>query len=231
MLFGSKPVGTISYMGGVPALYEDFVWSWTQLIQYSNEFLCEPGEYIHYTRSKVSYHSFARNSLVDNMQGDWLLMLDTDHMFEPDLAVRLLAVFERYNLDVLTGLYQYKEQPHLPVLYYWNQEHQFYEVLSYWEGDPEIFEIGSAGGGCLLIRNTVFKRIREELNELPFDIIPPWSEDHSFFARCRKLGIKAFCCPAIESPHISLRPVKREDFDRKKVVSVKRPSVEGYKWQ
>lgn len=228
MRYENKPIGTIAYLGGLPALTEEFVWSWTQMVQYNSQYLCDAGEYVHYDRSKVSYHSFARNSLSSAIQGEWLLMLDTDHQFEPDLAVRMVHKMKKFNIDILTAFYQYKLPPHLPVLYYWNNDKNCYEVLTKWVGDPEIFEVGSAGGGCLLVKKKVYDRIRAELKEGPFDIIPPYSEDHSFFCRCRKLGIKAWCAPKIEHHHLTMRAIKPEDMDLDSVSSIERPSVEGF---
>ena len=50
----------------------------------NTEYFCGQGEIIHYDRATVSYHSFARNTLVERMEGDFLLMLDTDHILDSD---------------------------------------------------------------------------------------------------------------------------------------------------
>lgn len=190
MLIGNKPIGTVAYLGGVFAIPEHFCWSWGQMVQYNTEFLCDPGKYVHYERAKASYHTFARNTLVDLIKGDWLLMLDVDHMFEPDLVARMITIFDNYHfIDVLTGLYCYKSPPYAPVLYQYNKKLDCFEPIVDWDKDVKCFEIASSGAGCLLVRRSVFDRIKKELNESPFDIIHPFSEDHSFFKRLKKLNL------------------------------------------
>lgn len=229
MLYGKKPIGTIAYLGGVMALPEPFVWSWTQMIEYNATYLVEPNQSIHYTRSKASYHSFARNILSQQFFGDWILMLDTDHQFEPDIAARMLYKMNKYNLDVLVGIYQYKSPPYSPVLYKWNKKGNALEMIGKWDKNAELFEIGSAGGGCLMIKRSVFQRIKKELKQEPFDIKFPFSEDHSFFYRLKKLGITPYCDPSIQLPHLTYKAIDLNDFDTKGMKFSKRYVVQGLK--
>ena len=197
-------------MGGVMSVPEIFCWNFAQMIQYTNEYLCKMGQYVHWGHAGTSYHSYARNQLVTGFMGEWLLMLDTDHSFEPDLVCRMVAVLQQYKLDVLTGLYVFKAYPHMPNLFHWNGEG--YIPIGKWHEKAVIFEVGSAGGGVLMVRRSVFDRIVTELHEQPFDHIVPWSEDFSFFKRCERLGIKAYCCPAIESKHLVIQPIGINDY-------------------
>src|SRR5882672_263436 len=198
MLSQRKCLGTVGYLGGLPSLIEDFAWSFIQLIQWNSEYICGPGEYIHYDRATKSEHAQARNYLVQHMRGDWLFQLDTDHVFEPDLLGRMLKVMDSYNLDVLTGLYLFREPPHSPVLFRWDAENARFPPIGSWDKDAELLEIGSAGAGCLLVKRAVFERIVAELKEWPFDVRPPHIEDHSFYLRLIELGVKAYCAPLIE---------------------------------
>lgn len=229
MLLGKNTIGTIAYMGGVVALAEPFVWSWTQMIQYNDEHLVEPNERINYDRATVSYHSFARNTLVDKMQGKWLLMMDTDHQFEPDIAARMLAKMDKHNIDVLVGVYQYKAEPYVPVLYGYNPKNKKRYIIGDWKKNVDVIQIHSAGAGCLMVRGTVFERIKKELKENPFDIRDAYSEDHSFFERCHELGIKAFFSPNIESHHLIFKALSLdEDYDRASVSVRREGSVVGF---
>lgn len=219
MLLGNKPIGTIGYMGGgAISVPEKFCWSFAQMVQYNTEYLCNPGEYIHYTKAMVSYHCFARNSLTTQIQGGWLLMLDTDHEFEPDIAARLIFRMLKYDISILTAIYCYKGNSHnAPVLYQKNDE-GFFEQLISWDKTVDILEVSSAGAGCLLAKREIYDRIRNELGEEPFDIIHPFSEDLSFFKRVEKIGEKVFCAVTVEYPHLTIHPIsfqkdyKREDF-------------------
>jgi len=202
MLTHQKLIGTIGYMGGVMSLPEPFAWSWGNMLSYTKEALCQPNEHVLAEKTKLSLHDWARNELVSRMQGDWLLMFDTDVAFEPDMAARLVMTMTRYDVDVLTGIYCYKSPPHFPVLYVWNPETEKHETIAKWPRNQDLIPVSSAGGGCLLVRRRVFERITSELNENPFDRYPGKGEDHSFFMRLRKLGIKPACAWKIEMQHL-----------------------------
>lgn len=215
-LQGPRAIGTIGYMGGIMALPEPFVWSWTQLVEFNHSGMCQPGEYVHYDRSRFSLHWSARNELVERMRGDWLLMLDTDVVFEPDLAARLVGTMYKYDLDVVAGIYPFKKAPSCPVLFLYNPETDRHDAIIDWDRSCELFEFSGGGAGCLLIRRRVFDRIAAELKERPFDIIHPLGEDNSFFARIRKLGIKAMCAWRVECGHLdyAARVIERKNQNR-----------------
>jgi len=213
MILGSKAVGTVAYLGGLPAVLEQFCWSWGQMIAYNAEWI-QPGQYIHYERSAYSDHAPARNALATRFLGDWLIQLDTDHIFEPDLAARLLWTADKYQVDVLSGVYQMKQPPHVPVLFEWTgpEESPGLQPLAAWPGGVKVLQIGSAGGGCLFVRRSVFDRIANELQEEPFDKIFPYSEDHSFFLRLRRLEIPAYAALNIHCHHLRVTPVTFDDL-------------------
>lgn len=203
-------IGTVAYMGGIPAIPEPFVWSLTQLIQFNAESLCQPGEYVSYIRARISLHSAARTEIAAQLtttKGQWVLMLDCDMTFDPDVLARLLRLMYHYNVEIVGAIYPYKSAPCFPVASIWNEMSQQHEGIADWPQDAEIFEVSSQGAGCLLIRKRVLERIVLELHEDPFGIIPPHGEDHSFFMRCRKLGIKAFLAPQVQAGHISQTPL------------------------
>lgn len=228
-LLGKKPIGTIAYLGGVMTVPEAFCRSWGQMIEYNADYLVEPNERICYHRATVSYHAFARNTIVEGMLGKWLLMLDTDISFDPDLAARMLHSLDKHGIDVLTAVYQYKSPPFSPVLYRSSDDGKGYEMIGDWDKEAEIFEVGSSGAGALLVRKSVYDRIRRETGEGPFDIIPPFSEDHSFFKRLQKLGVKAYCNPNIEVHHLRVQPLSLKDYDREAVRLGDRKEVGGFK--
>ncbi len=208
-----RAAGTVAYLGGLHAVLENFAWAWGQMVAYNADHMADAETYIHTDRARVSDHAIARNSLVERFLGDWLVMLDTDHEFDPDIVARLVNSANAYGLDVLTGVYLFKSEPHYPVLYEWMPSKDGDDVLRQimgWENmGPGFLEIGSAGAGCLFVRRSIFDRMREELADdpklrgAPFDRVPPYSEDHSFFLRLRALGVTPFVATHIHSPHLS----------------------------
>jgi hypothetical protein len=211
MLLMNKCVGTIAYLGGIPALLEEFVHSWTQLIAWNHEYLCGSGEYVHYDRAKVSVHDVARNILAESMRGDWLLQLDTDHAFEPDIAARLLRIADQTGADVVTGLYLQRFAPFAPVAY--RQTEVGLSQIGNWDRTLPAIEVDSAGGGCLLVKRAVFERLRDETGEQPFERIKGLGEDHSFFLRCKKLGIRTVCATQVECHHLHVKALTVDDYD------------------
>lgn len=191
---------------------EPFLRSWQKMIEYTSEYLVQPTERIYYTRASVSYHSFARNSLVDQMQGEWLLQLDADVTFEPDLVARMLLKMDKFNIDVLVAPYLYKSDPHPPVLYGWNGKEK--TLMGDWQRTgADLIPIWGAGAGCLLVRRKVFDTITKKLHCSPFDIYTdkqgtPHSEDHSFFARCWKLKIPVYAHPDLFVNHLIYKELK-----------------------
>jgi hypothetical protein len=224
-VYGRRALGSVCYMGGVPAVLEEFCWSWSQMIQFNQEFICDDKHFIHYDRVKFSDHAPARNALAGRFLGEWLVMLDTDHQFEPDIVRRLLHRADTYDLDVVTGLYQFKTPPYSPVAFEWDED--LIRPICSWPESLELFQIGSSGAGCLFVRKRVFDAIHTT-GEQPFDRIHPLSEDHSFFRRLRNLEIKAYIDPRIHCNHLVVRPVELTDYEGNLGES-KQVAVEGYK--
>lgn len=214
MILGRKIIGTCAYMGGVMSLPEPFVHSWTQMLQYNYEYLGP----IKYDKATVSYHSFARNSLVDNMQGDWLLQLDTDITFEPDLLARMLHKADKFGVGVLAALYLYKSPPHPPVAYNFDPKAKEKHILGDWQKDADLIPLKSAGAAALLVRRSVFDKIKSELQQSPFDIYSkdntPLSEDHSFFERCWKLKIPTYTAPDLWVNHLMYKELTEKDYNK-----------------
>ena len=223
---GRRAIGTIGALAGIMSLAEPFWWAWSQMVDHNSSALNTEGEYVHYDRSRYSLHWSARNELVERMRGDWLLMLDTDVIFDPDVAARMVRTMEQNDLDVVAGIYPYKKNPSCPVLFLYNPETDRHDAIVDWDRSLELFEFSGGGAGCLMIRRRVFDRIEAELHEKPFDIIPPLGEDNSFFARCRKLGIHCWCAPRITCGHIDYvaRQLDTRNLDRMRFITTERPT-------
>ena len=229
MLLGKKPIGTVATLLGLPAVLSRWAWDWGQMIAYNSEFLCGPDTYIHYDRSTFSDHAPARNGLAENFVGDWLVQFDTDHQFEPDIVGRLLHFADSAKVDVLSGFYQMKASPFSPVLFEWVDigGKPGLQPIATWPDIP-VMQIGSAGGGCLFVRRKVFDRIASELKQKPFDHIDEFSEDHSFFLRCKKLGIACWAAPRIRADHLRISGVTPEMVDTNYLVAGEPFAVKGF---
>ena len=168
MLIGRRTIGTVGTMSGILSIPTPFVESYNQMIQYNSEYLVQPTERINYIAASVSDHAFARNSLVEQFQGDWLLMLDTDHTFEPDILARMLHFMGKYDLNVLCVPYVYKGDPHPPVLFGWNPKTKMSYKIGDWDRKAEVMPIHSSGAGCLLVRKGVYDLMAKKFPEGAF---------------------------------------------------------------
>lgn len=228
MLLMNRCIGTVARMGGCPAYLGEFFDSFVDLVAWNASYLCAPGEYVHYPRPpQASIHDVARNSLAESMRGDWLLQLDSDHAFQPDLCGRLMNVAERTEADVVTGFYQYRQRPHSPVLYIGKDG--LPKPLVDWDGSLEALEVYSAGAGCLWVKRSVFDRIRSGLGEEPFARINGLGEDHSFFLRLHRLKIKAVAALRVECHHLQVRPLGLADYDRSVLEAADAEPARGYR--
>lgn len=208
----NKAIGTVSRMYST-APGEYFLDSWEKLILYNREFLETEG-YIHYNKASVSYHELGRSEIVNDMRGDWIFMLDTDHMFAPDLLDRMLFLMEKEKLEVLSGTYQYKRPPHGIVANLWtspSKEDKGLTPILDWDRKAPLIQIGACGGGVLLVKRSVFSKINEA-GFSPFAKVEGLSEDYSFCYRCKQLDIPVFLAPQIQSHHVINNPLFIQDY-------------------
>lgn len=229
MILGRKPLGTVGFLGGVWAVPTQFCWSWGQMIQYNEEFIADNMGYIHYDYIPYSDHAPARNALAERFIGDWLLQLDTDHEFEPDIVHRLLRLMKNSDVKVVCGLYRYKDVPYTPVYHVRNEKTETMQAIAAFKDPiPDLLEVSGGGAGCLLVHRDVFVEIEEKLNERPFDRIDQCSEDQSFFQRLRKLKIKAYLAPKIDAWHLRASRVTAEDAIVDSIGKVNKQIVGGF---
>jgi hypothetical protein len=205
--------GTIGVMG-MNAVSGRFVKSITNLAVYTQyNFGYEYLDPIYVDYAPCTYHQLARNTLVKEMQGNWLFMTDTDHQFAPDLLLRLLRLSKKHGCKVLSGIYLTKYPPHSPVAGLWTPDKKLVYPIKDWNREKEVLELpGCVGGGCLLVYKEVFDRMTNELNELPFTEYNGLSEDYSFCHRCSRLGIPVYLAPRVESHHLIEHAVSVEDY-------------------
>lgn len=202
----TKTIGTICYLGNLPFVFQDFCYSWSKMVEFNATHM--PGR-IDYQVIKVSELSHARDLAAKNMKGEFLLMIDADNSFEPDLAFNMLNLMKKFTIPVLTGVYLLKTEPHSPVIYSYDKDADKYRPLKGWKEDMtgKIFQIGASGAGCLMIRRDVFNVIEQELKETPFGIYKNYGEDISFFDRLRRLDIPVFCSTDVTVNHLMSHPL------------------------
>ena len=144
------------------------------------------------------------NGLVEEMQGDWLLIMGDDHTFAPDLLVSLLA----HEVDVVVPLVLKKDAPFDPVVYDGDEGEDEKTGLTIHRvahlqqtGLQEVFAAGSAG---MLIR----KHVLDALERPVFTTSHGFqNEDLLFCKKVREAGFKIYCDVDQKMGHIGIHTV------------------------
>jgi hypothetical protein len=176
-----------------------------------------------------------RNEAVQRMQGDWLLFIDDDMVFEPDAVKQLVAVQREYDLDIVGGLCFRRQPPHQPTLYMREGPTSGgYNFLERWDDGP--VEVDATGLAFCLITRRAFETIAG--SPMPsFDerasTRPPsffgWNnilgEDLQFCQDAKKHGLKIWVDTRIEIGHVSEFTVDKTWFWKE--VAAREPDIEA----
>ncbi len=167
-----------------------------------------------------------RNDIVRKFLGhgaDWLLMIDTDMTFDPDLVERLLEHADPEKAPIVGGLcFGFDDKGQIqPTLYGFIGDESNPLVVRYHEW-PEnaMMQVAATGGAALLIHRTVFERMQNfehpTRGKTGFNDAFPWfqelehdgrpvSEDIGFCWRAGLLGIPVYVNTAVQLGHIKRR--------------------------
>ena len=159
----------------------------------------------------------ARNELARQAiksEADWVLWLDSDMVFEPDLLKKMLKVCEENDIDFLTGLCFRRKPPYTPTLFdrLDKMEHgaSYTTIMSVPEGR---FKVGGCGFAGVLMSTDVLLSVAARFGGRMFDPLEGFGEDVSFCWRARQCGYESWCDSDIELGHIGSMVVTREFFE------------------
>ena len=157
----------------------------------------------------------ARNDLATlaiSMEADYVLWLDSDMVFDPDLLERMMKTAKENDIDILTGLYFRRVQPFSPVLF---DKIEIEDDVCEWSEFREIpeglFEVGACGFGCVLMKTDVFFDVQSKFGNM-FAPIANNGEDIAFCWRARQCGYKIICDPSIICGHVRTSVVNEQFF-------------------
>lgn len=153
-----------------------------------------------------------RNSLAeDAIKGgyDAILWLDSDMTFPPMTLIRLVSHLKKNpELEAASGLYTYKTPPFLPHVYPQLHKGKFKVAVVHPIEQP--FFIDGAGFGCLLMKTSVFKRVKKPYFTFRLKegkIVK--GEDLGF---CREAKMKMLLDPQIRCGHLRLTSFGLDDY-------------------
>lgn len=151
--------------------------------------------------------SGARNAVclefLTNHTAPWLLMLDTDMTFQPDIVEALLEFADEDKAPIVGGLcFSMDNDGKLfPTLYDVIGTEDSPEFVRYHEWQPEsMMQVFATGAACLLIHRSALKAIRDyrdpaKPDRFGFSQAFPWFQETDFYGRVMGEDI-TFCLRA-----------------------------------
>lgn len=159
----------------------------------------------------TSRNNLARRAL--EWDADYVLWLDSDMVFEPDLLERLMTDLEDYDADMVSGLYFRRIIPYTPVLF---DRLDISGEITYWtefkELPDDVFEVGGCGFGCVLMKTDVIYDVFGKYQNC-FAPLGNTGEDLAFCWRARECGYKILCDPNVACGHVGNVVISREFYE------------------
>ena len=148
----------------------------------------------------------SRNALATQaiqIDADYVLWLDSDMVFEPDLLERMAGVLRENNLDILTGLYFRRVPPYTPVLFDTLEirDDQTCMWTEFTEIPNHLFKVGGCGFGCIFMKTDAFYDVQSKFGNM-FAPFGSTGEDLAFCWRARQCGYEIWCDPTIICGHV-----------------------------
>lgn len=160
----------------------------------------------------TSRNNLARQAI--QMGADYMLWLDSDMVFEPDLLAGMMKTMQENDLDILTGLYCRRVPPYTPTVFK-ELEIKNDRICTWTEFEdiPDgLFKVGGCGFGCVLLGTDVIMSVQAKYGQ-PFDPVAGVGEDLSFCWRARQCGYEITCDPAIPLGHVGQTVITRQFFE------------------
>lgn len=159
----------------------------------------------------------ARNNLARQAikaEADWVLWLDSDMVFSPDLLQRMLKVCTENDIDFLTALCFRRKPPFTPCLFdrldKIEKGASYTAIMSVPDGR---FKVGGCGFAGVLMSTDVLMSVASKFSGRMFDPLEGFGEDVSFCWRARQCGYDIWCDSEIEIGHVGSCIVTRAYFE------------------
>ncbi len=147
---------------------------------------------------------FARNRIVQNAlqkEVDYLLFIDADMVFPPDLLLRLL----KHDVPFVNALAFRRIKPHYPCIFNWDEKNKCYVTVPYFGG---LLEVDATGMPAVLIKIEIFKKMKQPLYYYEDHL---FSSDLTFCRNAKKLGYKILIDTDLKIGHLGEEVVITED--------------------
>ena len=118
-----------------------------------------------------------RNECIQKMDGEWILFIDSDMVFQAEAIKTLIETQKKFDLDIVGGLCFQRTPPYQPTMYVKarNAEHG-YTFMEQWDEDAAV-EVDATGMAFCLIHRRVFARIMEKAARDALERLRPLAGD------------------------------------------------------
>ena len=164
----------------------------------------------------------SRNRLAEyavRIDADFILWLDSDMTFPPDVLERMLKVMDEHDdIDILSGLYFRRATPFTPVAFDALETDEKGELhFTNMDEVPDgLREVAGCGFGCVLMKTDCLFDIAGKEGPVWFSPLSNVGEDCAFCMRARKYGYKIYLDPSIEFGHMGYAAVTRGFYEATK---------------
>lgn len=174
-------------------------------------------------------------TVLDETDSEWLLMVDSDMGFDPDMMERLVACGDRYKRPVVGALCFAQKSDGIsahsgrrfratPTIYRMAQTDDDLGFLPVFDYPPDsLIEVEATGAACVLIHRRALAKIRDEFGDVWFDLmriprpgggIKEFGEDMSFCLRLAAAKIPMFVHTGVGTTHDKTGVFLDEEFYR-----------------
>ena len=198
----------------------------TSSLLFSNfGWLHEQGQTVHFQLMRGNALPFQRNECINRMQGDWILFVDDDMVWDPKAIEQLVKLREEHDFDMLGGLCFRRAAPYQPTLYMRERPNDgYYNFLESWR-EGEIVEVDATGMAFVVIHKRVFEmmiggpmppyELRRQMGGPPPNIFR-WDgtlgEDLRFCQEAKAAGVRIYVATGIEVGHMAEVEIRHRDF-------------------
>ena len=189
----------------------------------------KPGQYIKRFIIVGNILTFQRNQCINEMEGDWILFIDSDMVWQPEATRVLVETRAKFNLDMVGGLCFQRGDPYQPTMYKMAaDDNHGYTFLERWPADAAV-EVDATGMAFCLIHKRVFDRILMKANAGPFEDFKDrkglrpapffrweeeYGEDFLFCREAKASGSKIFVDTSVKIGHVGEQIITEGTFLR-----------------
>jgi glycosyltransferase involved in cell wall biosynthesis len=183
-----------------------------------------------------------RNECINKMDGDWILFIDSDMVFQPGAVKTLVETQKKFDLDIVGGLCFQRTPPYQPTMYVMaaNAQHG-YTFLEEWADDAAV-EVDATGMAFVLIHKRVFDKILRHNSGTSFGTLEErrnttpvpffrwegfYGEDFLLCREAKEAGCRIFVDTSVKIGHSGQTIITEQDFLRE--IAFRRPDEQAFR--